>query len=147
GMNIGVTTELAIAHAVDSTDLDPVNVHPLPAQQAILDSFGALGFRFKTADMEKGRIRGTRQQLPFYQEIEFFAPPQFRGLTQVELSFVADGGEMDVIMEMDKKPGLFTGSSDSYRAFQVDLAHFQQTDWTAFVNQWLTEVGGRRNWL
>jgi sporulation-control protein len=146
GMNLGVSTELAIAQGVDSTDLDPVNVHALPAQQAILDSFGKLGFRFRNADMEKGRIRGTRQQLPFYQEIEFMAPPQYHGLSQVELSFVADGREMDVVMEMDKKPGLFTGGSDSYRAFQVDLVNFQQTDWTAYINQWLTEVGGRRNW-
>ncbi|GAB2774009.1 sporulation protein [Streptomyces daliensis] len=147
GMNIGVTTELAIARAVDSTDLDPVNVHPLPAQQAILDAFGQLGFRFKSADMEKGRIRGTRQQLPFYQEIEFFAPQQYRGLTQVELSFVADGNEMDVVMEMDKKPGIFSGGTDSFRSFQVSQSQFQQTDWTAYINQWLTEVGGKRNWL
>ncbi len=48
GMNVGVTTELQIARAIDSGDLDPVNVHPLPAQQAMLDAFGALGFRFKT---------------------------------------------------------------------------------------------------
>lgn len=147
GMNIGVTTELAIARAVDSGDLDPVNVHPLPAQQAILDAFGGLGFRFKSADMEKGRIRNTRQKLPFYQEIEFFAPQQYRGLNQVELSFVADNHEMDVVMEMDKKPGLFTGGSDSFRAFKVGLADFDRTDWTAYLNQWLSEVGSKRNWL
>lgn len=29
GMNIGVTTELEIARALDSGDLDPINVHPL----------------------------------------------------------------------------------------------------------------------
>ncbi|MFE4723444.1 sporulation protein, partial [Streptomyces sp. NPDC056728] len=39
GMNIGVTTELEIARALDSGDLDPINVHPLPSQQAILDAF------------------------------------------------------------------------------------------------------------
>jgi sporulation-control protein len=147
GMHLGVTTELAIAHAVDSTDLDPVNVHPLPAQQAIIDSFGALGFSFRSADMEKGHISGTRQQLPFYQEIEFQAPQQYRGLSQVELSFLADGAGMDVVMEMDKRGGLFSGGSDSYRAFHMDLADFHGTDWTAFINEWLTEVGGRRNWL
>jgi sporulation-control protein len=147
GMKLGVFTELAIARAVDSTDLDPINVHALPAQQAILDSFGQLGFAFKRADLEKGHIHGTRQQLPFYQEIEFHAPPQYRGLNQVELSFVADGGVMDVVMEMDKKSGLFTDGSDSFHAFHVDLADFRSTDWTAYVNQWLTEVGGRRNWL
>ncbi|MDQ8701832.1 sporulation protein [Streptomyces sp. LHD-70] len=146
GMNIGVTTELEIARAVDSGDLDPINVHPLPAQQAILDAFIQLGFRFKSADMERGRIRGTRQKLPFYQEIEFLPPQQYRGINQVELSFVADDREMDVVLEMDKKPGLFTSGSDSYRAFKVGLADFQGTDWAAYLNQWLSEVGSKRNW-
>lgn len=147
GMNIGVVTELDIARAIDSGDLDPVNVHPLPAQQALLDAFGALGFRFKSADMEKGHIRGTRQRLPFYQEIEFFAPEQYRGLKAVELSFIADDREMDVVLEMDKKPGLFTEGSDSYRMFKMGLDSFQDTDWAAYLNQWLAEVGGKRNWF
>ncbi len=58
GMNIGVTTELEIARALDSGDLDPINVHPLPAQEAILDAFRQLGFGFRSADMERGHIRG-----------------------------------------------------------------------------------------
>ncbi|MEV0000393.1 sporulation protein [Streptomyces sp. NPDC048370] len=147
GMNIGVTTELEIARAVDSGDLDPISVHPLPAQQAILDAFIQLGFRFKNADMERGHIRGTRQKLPFYQEIEFFPPQQYRGLNQVEVSFVADDREMDVVLEMDKKPGLFSEGSDSFRAFKVGLHDFHSTDWTAYLNQWLADVGGKRNWL
>ncbi|MDT3399222.1 sporulation protein [Streptomyces sp. B1866] len=147
GMNVGVTTELQIARAVDSGDLDPVNVHPLPAQQAILDAFGTLGFRFKGADLERGHIRGTRQRLPFYQEIEFYAPQQYSGLNQVELSFVADDRAMDVVLEMDKKPGLFTEGSDSFRSFTVGLHDFQNTDWTAYLNHWLAEVGGKRNWF
>ncbi|MFF9870255.1 sporulation protein [Streptomyces sp. NPDC013953] len=147
GMDIGVTTELEIARAVDSGDLDPINVHPLPAQQAILDAFIQLGFRFKSADMERGHIRGTRQRLPFYQEIEFLPPQHYRGLNQVELSFVADEREMDVVLEMDKKPGLFSEGSDSYRAFTVGLHDFGNTDWAAYLNQWLADVGGRRNWL
>ncbi|WP_406001669.1 sporulation protein [Streptomyces sp. NBC_00829] len=147
GMNIGVTTELEIARAVDSGDLDPINVHPLPSQLAILDAFIQLGFRFKSADMERGHIRGTRQRLPFYQEIEFFPPQQYRGLNQVELTFVADDREMDVILEMDKKPGLFSEGSDSYKSFQVRHHDFQSTDWAAYLNQWLADVGGRRNWF
>ncbi|WP_328746036.1 sporulation protein [Streptomyces sp. NBC_00285] len=147
GMNVGVTTELAIARAVDSGDLDPINVHPLPAQKAILDAFMQLGFRFKNADLERGHIRGTRQQLPFYQEIEFFPPQQYRGLNQVELSFVADGNAMDVILEMDKKPGLFSEGSDTFRSFQVGVHDFQGTDWAGYLNQWLSEVGSKRNWF
>ncbi|MFJ4846206.1 MULTISPECIES: sporulation protein [unclassified Streptomyces] len=147
GMNVGVTTELAIARAVDSGDLDPINVHPVPAQQALLDAFGRLGFSFKNADLERGHIRGTRQRLPFYQEIEFFAPQQYRGMSQVELSFIADGHEMDVVLEMDKKPGLFSEGSDAYRSFTMDLNNFQATDWASYLNQWLAEVGGKRNWF
>ncbi|WP_329261968.1 sporulation protein [Streptomyces pseudovenezuelae] len=147
GMNVGVTTELAIARAVDSGDLDPINVHPLPAQKAILDAFMQLGFRFKNADLERGHIRGTRQQLPFYQEIEFFPPQQYRGLNQVELSFVADGNAMDVVLEMDKKPGLFSEGSDTFRSFQVGLHDYQNTDWAGYLNQWLSEVGSKRNWF
>ncbi|MEW2395133.1 sporulation protein [Streptomyces sp. NPDC046862] len=147
GMNIGVTTELEIARAVDSGDLDPINVHPLPAQQALLDAFIQLGFRFKNADLERGHIRGTRQRLPFYQEIEFFPPQQYRGLNQVELSFVADEHEMDVVLEMDKKPGLFSEGSDTFRSFKVGLNGYQQTDWAAYLNQWLSEVGSKRNWF
>ncbi|AZM52475.1 sporulation protein [Streptomyces sp. WAC 01529] len=147
GMNIGVTTELEIARAVDSGDLDPINVHPLPAQQAILDAFIQLGFRFKSADMERGHIRGTRQKLPFYQEIEFYPPQQYRGLNQVELSFVADDHEMDVVLEMDKKPGMFSEGSDSFRSFKVGLNDFQGTDWAAYLNEWLSQVGSKRNWF
>ncbi|GHH88536.1 hypothetical protein GCM10018793_68540 [Streptomyces sulfonofaciens] len=147
GIHIGVTTELQIAHAVDSGDLDPITVHPLPAQQAILDAFGRLGFHFKNADMERGHIRGTRQQLPFYQEIEFYPPQQYRGLNQVELSFVADDREMDVVLEMDKKPGLFSEGSDTFRSFVVGLHDYQATDWAAYLNQWISEVGSRRNWF
>ncbi|MFD9563026.1 sporulation protein [Streptomyces sp. NPDC059994] len=147
GMHIGVTTELEIARALDSGDLDPISVHPLPAQQAILNAFIQLGFRFKSADMERGHIRGTRQRLPFYQEIEFHAPSEYRGLNQVELTFVADDRAMDVVLEMDKKPGLFSEGSDSYRSFQVGLHDYQATDWPAYLHQWLAEVGGRRNWF
>lgn len=147
GMDIGVTTELAIARAVDSGDLDSIQVHPLPSQQAILDAFIQLGFRFKSADMERGQIRGTRQRLPFYQEIEFYPPQQYRGLHQVEVSFVADDRGMDVVVEMDKKPGLFSEGSDSYKAFKVGHQDYASTDWAAYLNQWLADVGGRRNWL
>ncbi|CAM5711046.1 sporulation protein [Streptomyces hirsutus] len=147
GMNIGVTTELAIARAVDSGDLDPISVHPLPAQKAILDAFIQLGFRFKSADMERGHVRGTRQRLPFYQEIEFFPPQQYHGLQQVELTFVADDQAMDVVLEMDKKPGLFSEGSDTFRSFTVGLNDYQGTDWAAYLNQWLSEVGSKRNWF
>ncbi|SFF15870.1 sporulation-control protein [Actinacidiphila alni] len=147
GMHVGVTTELQIARAVDKGDLDPVNIHPLPAQDALLEAFGRLGFAFRSADLEKGTLRQTRQRLPFYQEIEFKVPQQYKGLSEVEVTFVADGREMDVVLEMDKKPGLFSTGSDTHRSFTMNLDAFEQTDWADYLHQWLAEVGAKRNWF
>jgi sporulation-control protein len=140
GMDIGVATGLDIARAVDSSDLDPLRIRPLPAQQAILDAFIRLGFRFKSADIERGHIRGTRQQLPFYQEIEFLAPQQYSGLHEVELSFVADDNAMDVVLEMDKRSGLFRQGGDTIRVFELGHHEHQGTDWAAYLHQWLSET-------
>ncbi len=63
------------------------------------------------------------------------------------MSFVADEREMDVVLEMDKKGGMFTEGSDSFRAFVVQHAGFQNTDWPAYLHQWLADVGGKRNWF
>jgi sporulation-control protein len=144
-MRVGVRTELAVARAIDPGDFDPITVHPAPAQADILDAFGALGFRFKHADLEKGHIRGTRQTLPFYQEIEFTAPQQYPGLKEVELSFVAGESSMDVVLEMDKKPGLFSLGGDSFRSFVVEYATAGGADWADYLNRWLHEVGGKRS--
>lgn len=147
GMNIGVTTELEIARALDSGDLDPINVHPLPAQQAILDAFELAGLRLPQRRHGAGshpRHPAAPAVLPGDRVLPAAAVP---GLHQVELTFVADDREMDVVLEMDKKPGLFSEGSDSYRAFKVGLNDFQGTDWAAYLNQWLAQVGGQRNWL
>ena len=53
GMTMGLTTELEVARAVDKSDLDAVAVHPLPAQERILDALLRLGFRFSRADVER----------------------------------------------------------------------------------------------
>ena len=67
GMTMGLATELEVARAVDKSDLDQVAVHPLPAQERILNALLQIGFRFSKADVEKGRIYGVEQHLPFYQ--------------------------------------------------------------------------------
>jgi sporulation-control protein len=144
GMTMGLRTELAVARAVDKGDLDPVHVHPLPAQERILDAFTALGFRFKSADLERGRIRGVNQTLPFYQEIEFFPAPQYQGrINEVELTFVADQQGVEVILEFDKRGGMFTGGHDAFGKFRVEHATVDQTDWRAVVDGWVQQANER----
>jgi sporulation-control protein len=140
GMTMGLRTELVVAKAADKGDLDEVAVHPLPAQERILDAFAQLGFRFAKADLEHGGIYGVRQQLPFYQEIEFYPSPQFASaINQLELTFLATPQHLQVVLEMDKRGGLFTEGRDAFGRFTVDYASAEQTDWAAQLHGWLEQ--------
>ena len=144
GMMLGVATELDIANAVDSTDLDPISVHALQSQQLILDAFVNLGFWFKRADLERGRIRGSAQTLPFYQEIEFAPGPQWMGRgNEVEITFITGPQAMEVIIELDKRR--FLGSTDAIYRFGLDHATASQRNWTAELGQMLQSLlsGGK----
>jgi sporulation-control protein len=144
GMTMGVRTELAVAKAVDKSDLDEIAVHPLPAQERILEAFARLGFRFARADLEHGAIYGVRQTLPFYQEIEFYPPPQLMGaINEVEVTFIADPQRVEVILEFDKRGGFLSAGHDAYGRFRVAHADAESTDWAQVVDQWVREASGR----
>ena len=146
GMNLGVNTRLHVANAVDPGDLDPVGIEPLPAQAAVLDSLLSLGFTFKHADLERGRLARTRQRLPFYQEIEFRSPARYRGLDELELSMVTDEHGLDVVLELDKKPGLlFSEGRDTYHRFSVGHRDGTGRDWTDHLHRWIDSLAGRRD--
>jgi sporulation-control protein len=141
GMVMGVRTEVSIARAIDKGDLDPVQVHPLPVQQRILDAFAQLGFVFKSADLEYGQIAGVHQTLPFYQEIEYFPAQQYAGsLNEVELTFVTNPHTVDVILEFDKRGGMFSAGHDSYGRYSVSHADADTTDWTQVVDGWVRQA-------
>jgi sporulation-control protein len=144
GMTMGVRTELAVARATDKGDLDPISVHPLAAHEAILDAFVRLGFRFKHADLERGRIAGVHQTLPFFQEIEFLPAPQYAGrINEVELTFVTGPQHVDVILEFDKRGGMFAAGHDAYSRFTVTHAEAQRVDWTAQLDGWMRQATER----
>ncbi|MBW4716808.1 sporulation protein [Saccharothrix obliqua] len=144
GMTVGVRTELVIAGAPDKGDLDPLVVSPLPAQDRVLEAFGQLGFQFRSADVEAGRIQGVAQELGFYQEIEFFPPPAYAGaLNQVELTFVTNPHELVVVLEADKRGGLFRSGGDSFGRFHVSQQDALHTDWASAIGQWLDQVAQR----
>ncbi|MEV7348096.1 sporulation protein [Micromonospora chalcea] len=141
GMTMGLRTEVAIRGAVDKGDLDPVYVHPLPVQERILEGFGRLGFQFKGADLERGHISGLRQSLPFYQEIEYYAAPQYaHAVNEVELTFVANEYGVDVVLEFDKRGGLFSGGHDSFGRYHVAHTDADQVDWAAQVDAWVRQA-------
>ncbi|MEV4621582.1 sporulation protein [Asanoa sp. NPDC049573] len=149
GMTMGLRTEVAIDRAVDKGDLDPIAVHPLPVHERILDAFGTLGFRFKGADLEYGRIHGAHQTLPFYQEIEFWPAPRYgHGVAEIELSFVTNAHTVEVVLEFDKRGGVFTGGHDAYGRYTVPHSHADSADWTQVVDGWVRQaLDQRRSFL
>lgn len=143
-MTVGVRTELVIDGAPDKGDLDPLHVHPLPSQDRVLDAFGVLGFQFRSADVEAGRLNGVRQELGFYQELEFFPPARFAGrVTEVELTFVASQHELFVVLEADRRGGLFRSGGDTFGHFRMTHEEALSADWAALVDGWLEQVAGR----
>ncbi|WP_067451679.1 sporulation protein [Actinomadura macra] len=148
GTTVGLATELEVAGALDPGDLDPIAVHPLPAQERILAAFSNLGFRFRNADCEKGRIWGVHQELPFYQEIEFMPPPQFaRGIKQLEVTFVSYPQSMEVVLELDKRGGMLSEGHDAFSRFTVDYATVGNVDWEQQLGGFLQDAGRRRGFF
>ncbi|AXB42239.1 sporulation protein [Amycolatopsis albispora] len=145
GMVVGVRTELVIAGAPDKGDLDPVAVHPLPSQETVLDAFGELGFQFHSADVEVGRLHGVPQRLGFFQELEFFPPREFAGrINEVELTFVATPQELHVVLEADKRGGMFGSGGDAFGRFGYAHDEAERVNWPQLVGEWLTRVAESR---
>lgn len=143
GIVLGVRTELSVAGAKDKGDLDQLNVAPLPAQEAILEALGQLGLGFRSADLEYGHIRGTGQQLPFYQEIELTPAPHYAGqVNEIELTFLANRGGLEVILEADKRGGFFSEGHDTVTRFTV--GHHDVRDWNTEVEGWMRQLVERR---
>lgn len=141
GVVVGVRTELVIAGAPDKGDLDPVLVGPLESQDRVLEAFGELGFSFRSADVEAGRLHGVRQELGFFQEIEFFPPSRYAGrVSQVELTFVASPDDLVVVLEADRRGGMFRSGGDSFGRFHVSHEEALRTDWAAAIDGWLAKV-------
>lgn len=144
GMVVGVRTDLVISAAPDKGDLDVLAVHPLPSQDRVLDAFGQLGFSFRSADVEVGRVRGLPQELGFFQELEFFPPAHLAGrINEVELTFVATPYELHVVLEADKRAGLMRRGGDVFGHFHMSHQDAERADWAPTINGWLTQVAGQ----
>ncbi|MFD5859093.1 sporulation protein [Streptomyces chartreusis] len=139
GVVLGVRTELSVAGAKDKGDLDPLAVGPLPVQEAVLEALGQLGFGFRSADLEYGRIGGTGQQLPFYQEIEITPSPRYaHRVNEIEVTFLAGPAGMEVVLEADKRGGPFSSGHDALTRFTV--GHHDSRDWNTEVEGWIERL-------
>lgn len=152
GMAVGLQTNLNLAGTmVDPQDVDAVAIEPLPAQHRILDAMSRLGFEFRSAGLERNRLDGVDQQLPFFQEIHFGASRGFAGVfNQVSVSFLARPRDVQVVLEVNKKVRVAKGGGLGGRgqaflgAFTVDYAAIGRTNWEQQIEGWLREVAKPR---
>ncbi|MFJ7779137.1 sporulation protein [Streptomyces yangpuensis] len=141
GIVLGVRTELGVAGAKDKGDLDPLTVRPLPIQEAVLEALGRLGFGFKSADLEYGQIRGTGQQLPFYQEIELTPAARYASeVGEIEVTFLASQAGLEVVIEADRRGGHFQGGHDALTRFTYTHEDAATRDWTTEVETWMNQL-------
>lgn len=141
GIALGVRTELGVAGGKDKGDLDPFAVRPLPAQEAILEALGRLGFGFRSADLELGHISGTGQQLPFYQEIEIAPSPGYaHQVDEIEVTFLAGPGGMEVVLEADKRGGFLSEGHDILGRHTVSHDGVERVDWNTEVESWMRQL-------
>ncbi|GGL64800.1 sporulation protein [Streptomyces fumigatiscleroticus] len=145
GIVLGVRTELAVAGARDKGDLDQLTVAPLPVQEAVLEALGQLGFGFRSADLEYGRIGGTGQQLPFFQEIELTPAPQYaHQVNEIELTFLASPAGLEVVLEADKRGGFLSPGHDALSRFTVSHGDVPHQDFNALVDGWIRQLVDHR---
>ncbi|WP_306323379.1 MULTISPECIES: sporulation protein [unclassified Streptomyces] len=126
GARVAVRTELTVDNAVDRGDFDEIQVHALPAQDALLQAYANLGFRFDEAEVKKGTPKGGQNsQENFWQEIEMWFPPEYRRPGgQLESMFFARHDSLDLV----------TGS---YGPFAFPYANLDVQALTAWLDQHL----------
>ncbi|MEV5159348.1 MULTISPECIES: sporulation protein [unclassified Streptomyces] len=147
GIVLGVRTELSVAGARDKGDLDRLTVTPLPAQEAVLEALGQLGFGFRSADLELGHIRGSDQQLPFYQEIELSPAPRYADrINEIEVTFLTGPGGVDVVLEADKRGGHFSEGGDTLSRFTVGHHEAAYRDLATEVDGLIRSMAEARAW-
>jgi len=146
-VEVGLRTELEVARAFDTSDLDPIAVDPLPAQSVVVKALGDIGFTLLRSDVERGRIRGADQALPFYQELEYLASAKFAAaLNRLEVTFVPSAVSTLVVLELDRRGGLM-GGGDAYGRFAVDHAALDRIDWAGQLDEWILDSCRRQGLL
>jgi sporulation-control protein len=153
GMAIGLQTNLNLANvAVDPQDVDAVSIEPVPAQHRILDALSRLGFQFRAAGLEKNRLDGVEQQLPFFQEIHFTPSQSFAPVfNDLAVSFLARPRDVQVVLAVNKKVRVLKGGGllgsrgqTSYGSFGVEYAALGRTNWEQQLEGWLRELAKPR---
>jgi sporulation-control protein len=113
---VWLSTEADIDLAIDPSDNDLLRIDASPLTLNCIDAMLSLGYQLQKVDVEKGylQVSGKRSTTGCYQEFEFRPRQWLSGIKEVELSFLPEGGEVILLVEVDRS---FRG--DSYRTVRL----------------------------
>jgi sporulation-control protein len=112
----------------------------------VLLALDSLGFHFRGADLEKGRVRGS--ELPFYQEVEFAPPHELRGrINELEVTFLADPSGVDIVLEADRRGGLLSEGRDVTGRLRLSHADTEPRRVAGQLDAAVRQLGARRGWF
>ncbi len=113
---VWLCTEADIAMALDPSDNDLLRIDASPLILNSINAMLELGYQLQKVDVEKGylQVPGKRSQSGCYQEFEFRPRQWLSGVKEVELSFIPDGADTLLLVEVDRS---FRG--DSYRTVRL----------------------------
>lgn len=136
GMKLGVVTKLALRHALDASDLDPLVVAPLPVHLRVFKTLDELGFIFHSARLRSGSLPGSR--MPFFQEIGYWSAGEYgMAFKALDLTLISSQAMTLVVIETDRKT---MPNPDSDRCFSFTIGNDDSTDIRPILTQRLKQL-------
>jgi len=114
---VWLQTGLDIKNGIDGSDKDSLHILPSSTQMAVLEFIEQSGYSLYKIDIEAGRVMGDvfQSHLPCYQEYEFKPNARsFFGAKEIEVTFVDNGLDTGVLIEIDR-----TFLGDGYRSVSI----------------------------
>ncbi|SCL30815.1 Sporulation-control protein spo0M [Micromonospora nigra] len=143
-LETALRTEVAVAPLLDQGAMVPLFVHPLPTQRHVLSALDELGFTMRQAGLVAARLPGVEQTLPVHQRLGFWVAPLYAGpITELEVIFVANSAELEVILWCDRRLSLAGITHTSISRFRVWHVDADQRDWVSTVDGWLRHTINR----
>ncbi|GAA4672870.1 sporulation protein [Streptomyces youssoufiensis] len=140
-VTLDVRAELTATGTRGRSDLVPLRVAPLPVQDSLLAALDRLGFGFRSARLEHGLIHGTSQRLPLYQVFGLAPAPRHAAvMRELQVTFLANPGGVEVILEADKPDGLFAHGHGLLNRHLVSHGDADRRDWDATAEVWVRQM-------
>ena len=141
GSRVYLQTAAETSAIFDPSDTDPVEVHPHPFTNQVLNAIQQLGFALYKVDCEHAPRFGGR--FPFVQEFEFKPTGEFRGrLDELEAYIRPNQNGVEIVFQIDKRGGIFSeyfGTDEKHAFINLSAADLQNPNLPSILRNLITQ--------